>query len=94
MTIHVSKDAEDAINAAVLSGQFASADEMVDRLVRDYAQRTRQHPAATHTASAGASAPAPDPILGLMRDDTELMDEIVADAYRHRREETWRDLDL
>jgi Arc/MetJ-type ribon-helix-helix transcriptional regulator len=46
MTIHVSKDAEDAINAAVRSGQFASADEMVDRLVRDYAQRTRQEPAA------------------------------------------------
>jgi hypothetical protein len=29
-----------------------------------------------------------------MRDDAELMDEIVADAYRHRREETWRELDL
>jgi hypothetical protein len=29
-----------------------------------------------------------------MRDDAELMDEIVADAYRHRGEETWRELDL
>ena len=29
-----------------------------------------------------------------MREDAELMDEIVADAYRHRREETWRELDL
>lgn len=29
-----------------------------------------------------------------MKDDIELMDEIVADAYRHRREETCRDVDL
>jgi hypothetical protein len=44
------------------------------------------------TANTGESAP--DPILGLMRDDAELMDEIVADAYRQRRDETWRELDL
>jgi hypothetical protein len=31
---------------------------------------------------------------GLMHDDAELMDEIVADAYRQRRGETWRELDL
>jgi Arc/MetJ-type ribon-helix-helix transcriptional regulator len=47
MTLHVSKDAENAINAAVQSGQFASADEMIDRLVQEYAQRHRQQPAAT-----------------------------------------------
>ena len=29
MTIHISKDTENAITAAVQSGQFASADEMV-----------------------------------------------------------------
>jgi ferrochelatase len=44
--------------------------------------------------TAEAVAAAADPILGLMRDDAELMDEIVADAYRHRREDTWRELDL
>jgi Arc/MetJ-type ribon-helix-helix transcriptional regulator len=91
MMIHVSKDAENAINAAVQSGQFASADEMVDRLVREYAQRHRESPA---TPPVNASDSTPDPILGLMRDDAELMDEIVADTYRHRREETWRELDL
>ena len=41
MTIHISKDVENAINAAVRSGQFASADEMVAKLVWDYA---RTHP--------------------------------------------------
>jgi len=29
-----------------------------------------------------------------MREDADLIDEIVADAYRHRREETWWELDL
>jgi Arc/MetJ-type ribon-helix-helix transcriptional regulator len=94
MTIHVSKDAENAINAAVQSGKFASAAEMVDRLVREYIQRTRQQTAPAQSLPANASDSAPDPILGLMRDDTELMDEIVADAYRHRREESWRELDI
>jgi Arc/MetJ-type ribon-helix-helix transcriptional regulator len=89
MTIHVSKDAETAINAAVQSGKFASADEMVEKLVREYVRCTR--PLALQTRGAEAT---PDPILGLMRDDTELMDEIVADAYRNRREDKWRELDL
>ena len=57
MMIHVSQDAEAAINAAVQGGQFASADEMVDTLVRDYVQRTRQQPAATHPSPAGPSTP-------------------------------------
>lgn len=33
--------------------------------------------------SIQADKAAPDPILGLMRDDADLMDEIVANAYRH-----------
>lgn len=37
MTIHVSKDAESAINAAVQRGLFASADEMIEKLVREFA---------------------------------------------------------
>lgn len=88
MTIHTSKDVENAINAAVRSGQFASADEMVDKLVRDYARR---HPVQPPVPNEGET---PDPFLGLMHDHTELMDEIVADAYRHRREDKWREVDL
>jgi Arc/MetJ-type ribon-helix-helix transcriptional regulator len=50
MTINVSKDVESSINAAVQSGQFASADEMIAKLVREYNQRTQQHiaPAPPH----------------------------------------------
>jgi Arc/MetJ-type ribon-helix-helix transcriptional regulator len=46
MTIHVSKDVESSIDAAVRSGQFASAAEMVTKLVQEYAQRTQPQAAA------------------------------------------------
>lgn len=39
---------------------------------------------------ANSADPGPGPILGLIRDDAELMDEIAADAYRKRRGDTWR----
>jgi Arc/MetJ-type ribon-helix-helix transcriptional regulator len=39
MTINVSKDVENSINAAVRSGRYASADEMIARLVEEDAQR-------------------------------------------------------
>ncbi len=37
--------------------------------------------------------PDADPLLGLWRDYADEMDEIVADAYRKRREEKWREID-
>ena len=43
--------------------------------------------------AAGAD-PDADPLLGLWRDYADEMDEIVADAYRKRREEKWRECDL
>lgn len=45
-------------------------------------------------SSAAQAESKPDRVLGCMREDAELMDEIVADAYRHRREETWREIEL
>jgi hypothetical protein len=44
-------------------------------------------------ATAG-SDPDADPLLGLWRDYADEMDEIVADAYRKRREGKWREFDL
>ena len=38
--------------------------------------------------------PDADPLLGLWRDYADEIDEIVADAYRKRREEKWREFDL
>lgn len=57
MTISVSKDVENAINAAVQSGQFASADEMVERLVKDYANHHREQPAAMQHPATPACKP-------------------------------------
>jgi len=46
--------------------------------------------------SAAAEPPGDqgDPLLGLWQDYADEMDEIVADAYRKRREEKWREFDL
>ena len=45
-------------------------------------------------SSAAAADPDADPLLGLGRDYADEMDEIVADAYRKRRKEKWREIDL
>jgi len=44
--------------------------------------------------AAAESDPDADPLLGLWRDYADEMDEIVADAYRKRREEKWREFDI
>ena len=92
MTIHLPDNVERSIHAAVQSGQFASMDEAMTEAARLLLRElSRRQPAAS---SAVADEDTPDPMFGLMRDDAELMDEIVADAYRRRREEKWRDVDL
>jgi Arc/MetJ-type ribon-helix-helix transcriptional regulator len=77
MTVHVSKDAENTINVAVQSGQFASADEMIDKLVRDYAKRAQQPPAATQPVPA---APADKPIWEIIEEENRSIPPEVWDA--------------
>jgi Arc/MetJ-type ribon-helix-helix transcriptional regulator len=93
MTIRLPSDLADSIEAAVHRGRFASVDEAVAAavriLLRELARENRQSGPAAESSDSR-----PDPILGLMRDDAALMDEIVADAYRLRREETWRKLTI
>ncbi len=85
MTIHLPEHLERYIHDQVRAGRFRTEDDVIlDALER---HRQAQQPPAAATV-------VPDPVLGCMRDDAELMDEIVADAYRDRREETWRDIDL
>jgi Arc/MetJ-type ribon-helix-helix transcriptional regulator len=78
MTIHVSKDVENAINAAVQSGQFASADEMIDKLVREYDQQHRQPPAATQSSPAQPATPRRKP---LWQRAAELRQSIPAEEW-------------
>ena len=88
MTIHLPKELESRIEAAVHGGHYASLDdamaEAVRLLLRDLKHRP-QPPADELT---------PDPIIGSMRDAADELDEIVADAYRKRREDKGRVFDI
>jgi Arc/MetJ-type ribon-helix-helix transcriptional regulator len=83
MTTHLPEDVESSISAAVHSGYFASADELVTQAVRSFLRQQK--------------APQADPGLGsigAMRDADDELDQIVADAMKHRREEKWRDISV
>lgn len=92
MTIQLPNDLEGSIQAAVQSGRFASLDDAMAEAARLLLRELAQGPQSGPIASPGVSAS--DPILGLMRNDAELMDSIVAEAYQQRRNETWRELDI
>jgi Arc/MetJ-type ribon-helix-helix transcriptional regulator len=94
MTIHIPQDLERSLEKAVDAGRFASLDEAITEAANLLVQRLDQEQAAAKPLPETVDDLPPDPILGLMRDDAELMDEIVAEAYRRRREEKWRDIDL
>lgn len=87
MTVHLPSDVERSIEAAVRGGYFASVDEAMTEAARLLLGKLPQAGPPQGKANG-------DPILGLMQNEAELMDEIVADAYRQRRDETWRDVDL
>jgi len=80
MTIRLPEDLAGWIQAQVLNGQFASADDLVAAAVRDYLRRkqgqTRPEPA---TGSIGA-----------MHDDAELLDEVTQLIMLGRQTRTLR----
>jgi Arc/MetJ-type ribon-helix-helix transcriptional regulator len=78
MTINVSKDVENAINAAVRNGQFSSASEMIDKLVREYDQRKRQ-PAKRAKPKA--------------RTEEEILQQMLADGLITRLPDRTADID-
>ncbi len=86
MTIHLPPHIESSIQEAVHSGHFASMDEAMTKAATLLLQQLQQKQAQVKP-SAEAS---PDPLLGLMQDHAELMDEIVEDAMRHREQQPWR----
>jgi hypothetical protein len=61
--------------------------------LRDELDRKLAESAATRPPG-DQGEPDTDPLLGLWRDYADEMDEIVADAYRKRREEPWREFEL
>jgi Arc/MetJ-type ribon-helix-helix transcriptional regulator len=89
MTIHLPNDLERSIHAAVQGGHFATVDEAMAKAAHLLLQELKQEPTlVTAVVEAGLGS------IGFMRDAADELDEIVADAYRKRREETWREFDL
>jgi Arc/MetJ-type ribon-helix-helix transcriptional regulator len=94
MTISLPNDLESSIRAEVASGHFASVDDAMAEAARLLLRELKLGHIKTPDLTAYAPA---DPLLGsigAMREDAELLDEIVADAYRQRQEEPWREIDL
>jgi hypothetical protein len=81
MTIHLPEDLQRYIQDQVVAGRFRTEDDVILEAL----ERHRQ----THQLPPGSPVP-PDPLLGSMRDDADLLDEIVEHAMKNRREQPWR----
>jgi Arc/MetJ-type ribon-helix-helix transcriptional regulator len=89
MNIHLPNDVERSIEAVVRSGRFASVDEAMTRAAHLLLQELKQE---ARPVTAGANTGLGS--IGAMRDAADELDEIVADAMKRRREETWRDISV
>jgi Arc/MetJ-type ribon-helix-helix transcriptional regulator len=91
MTIHLPKELESSIEAAVHSGHFASVDDAMTEAARLLLGNLKHRP---HPPGGQANR---DPVLGsigAMQEDAAILDEIVDDIYRRRREDKRREFDL
>jgi Arc/MetJ-type ribon-helix-helix transcriptional regulator len=79
MTIQLPTDVERDILAEVHSGHFASVDDALAKAWRSF-QRHRPSP-----ASASGQG-----LIGALRDDAELLDQVVEHAMKVREERPWR----
>ncbi len=80
MTIQLPDHLERYVHDQVEAGYFQSEDEVIRDALERHLQAQQQSaiPAVT------------DPILGSMREDADLLDEIVEHAMKNRREQPWR----
>ena len=81
MEIQLPEDLERFVRDEVRAGHYASEEEIV-RLALEQLQQARK-PLPT-------AQPTPDPWLGSMREDAEMLDEIVEEAMKIREERPWR----
>ena len=98
MTIHLPNDLETSIQAAVRSGCFASVDDAMAeaaRLLLREIGRTPPNSAKGGNVPPSLSANSEDMgSIGAMKDAADELDQIVADAYKRRREEPWRNISV
>jgi hypothetical protein len=87
MTIHLPYELESSLRAEVLMGHFASEDEAVAEIVREYFRRKVGEGLSTRgvpEANGGLGS------IGAMRDDAELLDQAVESAMQVREIRPWR----
>jgi len=77
MTIHLSKELEQFVHDAILTGRYATEDDVFN----DALERLRRQ---TPFPTPGMGS------IGAMRDDAELLDQAVAHAMKVREERPWR----
>lgn len=94
MIIHLPNDLESSVRSLVQGGRFASEDELVAQAVRAFLGHQKLLMPGLAASGAVPGDLGPDPLLGSMRDFADEMDEIVANAYRDRRDDKWREFDL
>ncbi len=80
MEIHLPEDLQRFVQDQVRTGRFRSEDQVVREALR---QRQK-------VQGAAAGQRISDPWLGSMREDAELLDEIVEEAMKIREERPWR----
>ncbi len=88
MTILLPAHLETRLRAAVQGGRFASVDDAMAeaaRLLLRELDRTGMVTTGSDEDRSGLGS------IGAMRDAAEELDQVVADAYHHRREDSWRD---
>jgi Arc/MetJ-type ribon-helix-helix transcriptional regulator len=82
MTIHLPEDVENSINAEVLSGHFATADDALAAAWRAFQQQRGQ-------GSSGKGIPGGQGSIGAMRDAADELDEMMEHVMK-RRQQPWR----
>jgi Arc/MetJ-type ribon-helix-helix transcriptional regulator len=90
MTIHLPDDLEHFLRAEVHRGHFASEEEAIAEAVRLLRHQLSQTAKTTPGTDAVSSASTSDPLLGALRDAADELDEIVAEAMKHREQQLWR----
>lgn len=90
MTITLPIDLENRLQAAVREGRFASVDAAMTEAARLLLRNLEQTQVETPNIKANVGLGS----IGAMQDAADELDQIVADAYRRRREDARRDLDV
>jgi Arc/MetJ-type ribon-helix-helix transcriptional regulator len=85
MTIHLPPDLERSIEAVVNNGRFASVDAAMAEAARLLLRQEAQKPRPEEAAKNGGLGS-----IGAMRDDADLLDQVVEHAMKVREERPWR----